>query len=180
VTPSPLNSPTLRVCRSDDADQVKALDTSFSTDERYVVHRKDGRVSLQREAVDAPISKSFPLDLAADPWEHGFVCSAGGQLCGFIGGQIEQWNRRLVIWHFYVDKKCRRLGLGRALMQAMLGWGRAHGASLAWVETSNLNVPGVHAYERLGFQICGFDESLYVGTASRNEFALFMAGPVER
>lgn len=176
----PSHSPTLRAFRSTDADQVKALDTSFSTDERYVVRRHDGQVSLLRAPLEAPVSKAFPLELGADRWDHGFVCNAGGQLRGFIGGEIHQWNRRLVVWHFYVDKQCRRSGFGRALMNAMLSWGRAHDASLAWVETSNLNIPGVCAYERLGFQICGFDESLYAGTANHNEFALFMARPLER
>ena len=43
------------------------------------------------------------------------------------------------------------------------------------METSNLNLPGVRAYERLGFQVCGLDTSLYDGTPSEGEVALFLS-----
>lgn len=179
MSPPPY-SPALRAFRSTDWDQVEGLDTSFSTNERYVLRRNDDQVTLLRVPLEAPISKAFPREFGVDSWDHGFVCTADDQLYGFIGGEVQQWNRRLVVWHFYVDKRYRLYGIGRALMNAMLSWGRACDASLAWVETSNLNVPGVLAYERLGFQICGFDESLYTGTPNHNEFALFMSRPLER
>ena len=63
-------------------------------------------------------------------------------------------------------------------MERALEAGRRSGALAAWVETSNVNAPGIEAYRRLGFSICGFDLTLYAGTASEGQFAIFMARPL--
>jgi ribosomal protein S18 acetylase RimI-like enzyme len=78
------------------------------------------------------------------------------------------------IWDFYVDRPYRGNGIGRALMEHALQHGRERGAVTAWLETSNLNAPGVAVYRKLGFRICGFDLSLYRSTRSEDQFALFL------
>ena len=50
-----------------------------------------------------------------------------------------------------------------ALLERVEAHGRAVGASHVWLETSNVNVPGVRAYERLGYALCGAD-ALYYGS----------------
>jgi hypothetical protein len=57
--------------------------------------------------------------------------------------------------------------------------GREASAVTAWAETSNVNHPGVEAYRRLGFSLCGCDATLYRGTPSEEEFALYLARPIE-
>jgi ribosomal protein S18 acetylase RimI-like enzyme len=52
------------------------------------------------------------------------------------------------------------------------------GAINLWLETSNLNVPGIRAYRRLGFELCGADATLYLGTPAASEQALFFARPL--
>jgi len=88
--------------------------------------------------------------------------------CGY-----NQWNKRLVIWHFYVDRAERRKGFGRQLMDCALSAGRQWGARTAWAETSNVNYPGVIAYQRLGFKLCGFDATLYQGTVNEASLGYF-------
>jgi ribosomal protein S18 acetylase RimI-like enzyme len=95
-------------------------------------------------------------------------------VAGFIATAFQEWNRRLIIWHFYVDRSYRKHGIGRLLLDHAMGSGVETGAITAWVETSNLNYPGVQAYCRLGFTIVGLDLTLYSGTLSRNEFAIFL------
>jgi len=51
---------------------------------------------------------------------------------------------------------------------------RAVGASHVWLETSNVNVPGVRAYERLGYALCGVDR-LYYGSYMPGEAAIYLA-----
>lgn len=85
---------------------------------------------------------------------------------------------RLVIHHLYVAPEVRRHGTGRALLEHALDRGRARGAPVAWLETSNLNHPGIQAYRRFGFDVCGLDTSLYVGTPAEGEFALFLWRPL--
>ena len=43
-----------------------------------------------------------------------------------------------------------------------------------WLETSNVNVPGVAAYERLGYTLCGADR-LFYGPYMRGETAIYLA-----
>jgi ribosomal protein S18 acetylase RimI-like enzyme len=92
---------------------------------------------------------------------------------GVVSTEYQAWNRRAIIWHLYVSVGRRRLGIGRRLVETALAAAREAGARTAWLETNNLNVPGVRAYERLGFRLCGLDTSLYDGTPAEGEVALF-------
>ena len=130
---------------------------------------------MAETALAEPVEKYFDIDLGSVPIQQGWVAVQAGRVRGFVGVSVEPWNMRLSIWHFYVDHAIRRLGAGRLLMASAVAWGRENGAKLAWIETSNLNVPGIQAYAALGFEICGFDTSLYRNTTSQDEFAVFMS-----
>ena len=158
-----------------DAEAVKRLDTSYSTDQMYVVRREGDGILLEPQPLDAPRRKRFPVDLDADECEHGRVAVLDGELRGFIAWDLEEWNQRMRIWHCYVDLPYRRRGCGRMLMDAALAWAKSAGAVTAWLETSQLNHPGIVAYRRFGFEICGFDTTLYRGTSAEGETAVYMA-----
>ena len=158
-----------------DSDAVRRIDTSVSTDRVYAVRRHGDGLVLEPDALPTPATKRFPIDLAAEPWAHGAVAVLEDTVCGFIAWGFEPWNRRMTIWHFYVDRPCRGRGAGRQLMDTALDWARRNGAATAWVETSSMNRPGIAAYERLGFAICGFDTTLYRGTPSQDEIAVYLA-----
>jgi ribosomal protein S18 acetylase RimI-like enzyme len=95
-----------------------------------------------------------------------------------VATQHEAWNGRVVVWHLYVDVDHRRRGIGRRLLETALAEALDAGMHVAWLETSSLNVPGVRAYERLGFEVCGLDTTLYTGTRAEGEVALFLARPL--
>lgn len=169
-------SPRIRVfVPSEHHGAVEALDTELRTDREFVVRRGAQGLELAVAPLRGPHRKRFPVDLSADPWTHGYVAVEGGVVQGFIATSIEAWNSRLVIRHFYVDAALRRRGIGRVLVAHACSLGREAGAVTAWVETSNRNYPGVQAYQRLGFSLCGFDLSLYAGTRNEGEFALFLS-----
>jgi GNAT superfamily N-acetyltransferase len=169
-----------------DADAVCRLDTSYTSDQMYVVRRHGDIILLEPQRLDTPRRKRFPIDLGADAWEHGRVAVLDDVVRGFIAWALQEWNRRMAIWHFYIDLPYRRRGGGRILMDAALEWARRVGAVTAWLETSQVNHPGIVAYRRLGFDICGFDTTLYRGTSGDDETALYMArlidaeGAIER
>ena len=53
--------------------------------------------------------------------------------------------------------------------------GRRVGAHTVWLETQNVNVPAIRAYQALGFPLCGLDLTLYRGTMHDGDVALYMA-----
>jgi len=158
-----------------DRAAVQALDIGFETAREFIVHRSRDRLELVAVPLATPCSKRFPLDLDADPWTDGYVAIDEGSVCGFIATSLGSWSSRLTIHHLYVARAHRRRGMGRALVEHVIAAGRAAGAVTAWAETSNRNYPGVQAYERLGFVLCGFDLSLYSGTPAEGEFAVYLA-----
>jgi ribosomal protein S18 acetylase RimI-like enzyme len=81
----------------------------------------------------------------------------------------------MTIVHFHVDRPFRQRGGGRRLLVDAFAEARRARASLASLETSSANHPAIAAVHRLGFEICGFDTTLYRGTAPPGEVAVYMA-----
>jgi ribosomal protein S18 acetylase RimI-like enzyme len=176
--PSLMSGRYVRPFEDCDAEAVMRLDASFRTQRVFQVHRTGEIISLSSVPIDNPIEKCFPLQLDQDPWQCGWVAVENKSVVGFIATALHEWNRRLIIWHFYVERSCRKRGFGRLLLEHATDSGVDAGAITAWAETSNLNYPGVQPYRRLGFTIVGFDLTLYRGTPSRDEFAVFLGRPI--
>ena len=163
----------------DDAAGIAAIDTSVQT--TNVLKASAGPQGFVLRSIPQMVTKRFPiddLDNPERPWTASWVAVDGAQIVGFAAVGFEAWNRRLVLWHFYVDAGRRGQGLGRRLMEAVLEAARARDARHVWLETSNQNPPGVAAYQALGFHLSGLDLTLYDGTPSEGEFALFFSRPV--
>ena len=60
-------------------------------------------------------------------------------------------------------------------MELSVRHGRELGARTLWLEVTNVNAPAIRAYLRMGFTVCGLDTSLYRGTESADETAIFMS-----
>jgi ribosomal protein S18 acetylase RimI-like enzyme len=162
----------------DDAAAIESVDTSFTTGVVFEVDVTGDGFALRERRLPAPTAKRFPLDdVRSDdrPWSHGFVAEEGGACVGFAAAGLEPWNRRLVLWHLYVQPSARGQGVGRQLVERVAELGRELGARHVWLETSNLNVPGVAAYRALGFSLTGIDATLYDATPAEGEIALFFS-----
>jgi ribosomal protein S18 acetylase RimI-like enzyme len=164
-----------------DAGLIRSLDTSFETGAIFEVQSSGRAFQLVETAVDPPVTKTFAVDLHSEhEWERTWLALAADRTVGVVATQQEAWNRRVIIWHLYVDVGRRRQGIGSRLVDTALSSARQAGARTAWAETSNLNLPGVRAYERLGFQLCGLDTSLYEATPAEGEVALFLRRSLRR
>ncbi|HUO12644.1 MAG TPA: GNAT family N-acetyltransferase [Caulobacteraceae bacterium] len=164
-----------------DASLIAAIDTAFTTLQVYRVDVTADSLSLVACHVASPITKRFPLDdleNPARPYDHAWVALAGERAVGFAATSFEPWNRRLVLWHLYVDAPERGRGVARRLLDSVEARGAACGARHLWLETSSLNAPGVAAYRALGFSLTGVDLTLYDGTPAEGESALFFSRPL--
>ncbi|MET9418596.1 GNAT family N-acetyltransferase [Streptomyces klenkii] len=162
--------------------EAEAIDNSFTTATVLEVTASDEGFRLRRTPVDPPLRKVYPAEdeEAEDGGEdaHVIVARAGDVLCGAVRLTHSAWNDRLVIADIRVAPGHRGRGIGTALMERGLAHGRELGARTAWLEVTNVNAPAVRAYRRMGFALCGLDTSLYRGTASEGETALFMSRPL--
>ena len=163
-----------------DADRpgVIALDTSFETTSIFDLVVTPRRIELVERQLATPLTKRYPIDDAFAHWAMwttGFVADEDGRIAGFAAVEYEHWHARLVLWHFYVAPERRRYGIGRALLARVEDHGREIGARRVWLETSNVNVPGIAAYARLGYALCGADTTLYDATSTATESAIYLS-----
>ncbi|OIJ90030.1 N-acetyltransferase [Streptomyces sp. MUSC 14] len=177
-----------RPARPGDRDALTGFDSSFTTDWVYEVTVREAGFGLRRIPVAPPLHKTFPDDDTDEPAaEDGHtgstrttVAVAGAEVCGFVTASFAPWNARLTIRDIEVAPAWRGKGIGRDLMRLALGFARECGAAHMWLEVSNVNAPAIGAYLRMGFTFCGLDTSLYDGTESAGEVALFMSRRVDR
>ncbi len=162
--------------RKRDRRGVEAIETGFETTSVFDLITTERRIELVERALPAPITKRYSIaEVFAGwaRWDEGWVAD-DGEVRGFACVEHEAWHARLTLWFLYIAPAYRRRGVGRALLERVEAHGRALGASHVWLETSNVNVPGVRAYERLGYALCGADR-LYYGAYMPGETAIYFA-----
>lgn len=165
----------------DDGVALDGLDGTMTTHQAYVVTAGPDSFALHLKPVPM-LTRRLVVDDWSSPdrlWERGWVAEETGAVVGVLCTRYERWNRRLAIWHLYVDPEHRRQGLARALMRVAVDDGRRAGARTAWLETQNVNVPAIRAYQAMGFTLCGLDLTLYRGTAHEGDVAVYMARPLD-
>ena len=167
--------------RKSDRRGVEAIDTAFETPTIFELVTTPRTIELVEKTLEQPIVKRYSIgEVFAGwaRWDHGWVAlDDDGVVRGFATVEHEPWHARLILWFLYIAPAWRRRGLGRALLERVETHGRELGASHVWLETSNVNVPGVRAYERLGYALCGADR-YYYGAYMPGETAIYLAKPL--
>ncbi|MFI5939894.1 GNAT family N-acetyltransferase [Streptomyces uncialis] len=170
----------MRVANSADYDRIDALDDSFTTDRIMHVTSGEAGFEIRSVAVQPPLRKEYPPTGeegggSGDPdAPHIVVAVTDDEIIGFVAVRYAAWNRRAHVEQITVAPGHRGKGLGSALMAQAEAYGRKCDARTLWLEVTNVNAPAVRAYRRMGFEVCGLDTSLYVGTPSEGEIALYM------
>ena len=167
--------------RMRDRKAAQAIDTSFETSTIFDVVVTPRSLSLVERALPAPRTKKYPMGdafAAWSTWDTAWVADDGGEILGLAAVEYEAWHARLVLWHLYVTRPRRREGVGRALLACAEEHARALGAHSIWLETTSVNVPGVLAYEALGYRLCGADVTLYDTLPYDDEAALYLSKPL--
>ncbi|HVK84411.1 MAG TPA: GNAT family N-acetyltransferase [Kofleriaceae bacterium] len=162
--------------RATDRRAVEAIDTSFETSTVYDLVTTPRRIELVERALERPLVKRYSIaEVFAGwaRWDTGWVAEDDG-IQGFATVEYEPWHARLILWFLYISPPWRRRGVGRGLLERVEDYGREVGATHVWLETSNVNVPGITAYTRLGYDLCGADR-LYYGAYMPGETAIYLA-----
>ncbi|HSI85025.1 MAG: GNAT family N-acetyltransferase [Candidatus Methylacidiphilales bacterium] len=177
-----------------DAEALRRLDTSFSTE--YVYEQTDDQHEEEEEGIGfgaqfraAPrvstFTKAYAITLTRPEVEHSIVAMAGfaddtlREPISLAVVRYEPWNRSAILTDFYVHRPQRSQGHGTMLMnaviQGVLACKKEHQVHIRhlWLETQNVNYPAIRFYLNNGFRICGWDASLY-DEPHADETAVFM------
>lgn len=144
-----------------DLDGIGKIDGSYSTDRIYRVRRGELGFWLDEEHVSPPLRKTYSR---AEPERKDrlLVASVGAEIVGYGELRFDSWSRRAEIEGLAVSGMFRGQGVGRLLIQALDERARQEPSMRClWLETQNINFPAVQFYRRLGFRLCGLDETLY-------------------
>ena len=100
----------------DDGAARDRLDGIMTTQHMYQVTVGPDGFALRLEAVPT-LTRRFAVNDWSSPdrlWECGWVAEQAGTVVGVLCTRYERWNRRLVVWHLYVDQAHHRQGVARS------------------------------------------------------------------
>ena len=140
---------------------IGKIDRSYSTDWVYNVRRGELGFWLEEVGLDIPLHKKY-LDPAPDLSDRLMVATVDDEIVGVGELSFDSWSGRAEIEHLTVTPAVRRQGVGRMLIEALDERARHEPSTRClWLETQNINYPAIAFYRRMGFRLCGLDETLY-------------------
>ena len=159
----------------EDEPGIAAIDGSFTTTTCFDVAVGPRSLTLVETPIPPFVKRFFVYDLGRDwrQWDEAHVAVAGDEIIGFVASSYQFWNRRVVLWHIYINPPFRRQGLGDRLLAKVFERAERQKALCVFFETSNFNAPGIAWYEKRGFSLGGVDTTLYSGDPASREKGLF-------
>ena len=86
----------------------------------------------------------------------GYLALDNGVGCGIAGGFLDEADSgRAELVSMWTAPSCRRLGVGRQLVEGVMGWARRRGAHSLRLMVTSGNEAAIGFYLRLGFQNTG-------------------------
>lgn len=127
---------------------------------------------------NSPIDGVFALDIDAlrQPGVAFWSAWSGGEIAG-CGALKELDAERGELKSMRVADPFLGRGVGRALLQHLIGEARSRGMTSLWLETgsSKAFTPAIRLYESVGFKRCGA-----FADYTENPFSIFMTREVEQ
>lgn len=89
----------------------------------------------------------------------GFIAMDGATACGIAGSLLDENNpTRAHLVSMWTAPTHRQLGIGRLLVDAVLGWARTRNVHTLLLMVTSNNDPAIRFYERLAFTKTGRTE----------------------
>jgi GNAT superfamily N-acetyltransferase len=101
----------------------------------------------------------YEIEQAYAPPDHFFdVAVVDSDVVGTIGGEARGGHdglREAELKRLYVDARCRKLGIGRALAERFLAWARSRGCRRAILWSDKRFTAAHRLYQAAGFRVVG-------------------------
>ena len=156
---------------------VNKIDSTFTVDSKLEVTLSENLFSYRSVSVS-----SYEKTYEYDDIDYSVYLNNKDKIIFFafeneeLAGQIillKYWNRYAYINDIRVSKNFRGKGIGKALMQRAIEWARESDCIGLEVETQDVNVKACLFYEKLGFELGGFDMFRYKSSPKeKDEIAL--------
>jgi ribosomal protein S18 acetylase RimI-like enzyme len=109
------------------------------------------------------------------PLGFSFAAYDSHECVGLVLCEPRQWHKSLWVLELHVAEAFRGQGIGRQLMETLEQKARAAGLRILVCETQNTNIPAIHFYRKIGFELEGLDLSYYSNDDFPDgEIALFL------
>ena len=162
---------TVRPATEADLHALTRLDLTYPTD-RYLALERSGEAPEHtfalrwRNRVPAPMAVYATytvqrLRQALERTDLFLVADVGGDVAGLLMIIVPEWTDAAEITDLAVDIAFRRMGAGRALVEAARVWASGRGYRSLWVEPRADNHAAISFYVSLGFRISGLNDRLY-------------------
>jgi len=188
-----MNWPTCPL-RAGDVSQLAKLDFEFESDWLLAVEKETGDLAvtwrLRPRKLETPF-RSNDFGPTAESWREleetleagereGFVVEMGGRPVAMVELEVEEWRSVGLIWNLLVHRPFRGRGMGTALLEAAIAWGKRRRLRALTLETQTNNWAALNFYQRRGFVPCGIDDHFYTNRdRERGEVALFWVYELE-
>ena len=93
---------------------------------------------------------------------------------GYCQLESHPWQGTGWISHLIVDRRLRRHGVGKAMLQASIAWGREQKLERLMVAVHTKNYPGICFCQKHGFAFCGFNDHYF----ANRDIALFFTAQI--
>jgi GNAT superfamily N-acetyltransferase len=144
-------NPVVRRIRPDEVERLRALRLRGLGDAPYAFGSTLARESAFADAVWVERAARS----AAGEDKVTYVAEDGDRWVGLVTGSLEVEDGRFHLFGMFVEPDARGRGVGAALVEAVIGWARGHGATRLYLGVTATNDAALRLYERCGFRPTG-------------------------
>ena len=170
----------IRPATSDDIPTIMAIDHSYTSDFvwQMEIQRDEKRVGVIFKEAKLPRSVQviYPRSpkLLADEWTHKdgiLIAKTEEMIVGYCCMMQNMAPKTTWITDLVVARRFRRQGIGTALILATQEWAIKKKSRRAILEMQPKNFPAISLAEKIGFELCGYNDHYY----TNHDIALFFS-----
>ena len=139
----------------------------YTSEKFYDIHleRKSNgwNISLTEERFAVPFVKKFEEEIF-ESYKEGSECylaEFNEEEAAVMVIQHMEWNNTLLIHDLYVDRRFKKKGIGRSLIEVAKKRAIELGVRAINLETQTSNYPAIQFYLKNGFELIGFNSISY-------------------
>jgi ribosomal protein S18 acetylase RimI-like enzyme len=170
----------IRPATADDVPNLVALDHNYSSE--YVwqmeisAEEKHTDISFRQVRLPRSVRVEYPRHASglADDWNSRsglLVAVLEGELAGYCSLMLNMVPLTTWMTDLAVKRRLRRQGIGSGLVLAAQEWGMNHASRYLVLEMQPKNYPAIQMAQKLGFDLCGYNDRYY----ANHDIALFFA-----